>query len=107
MLKNQEIDNIKDIIVKTVTPERIYLFGSYAYGTPDTDSDYDFYVVMPDGSDRPALITDSIYHALYKHSYNKPVDILVKRLSDFEGRKALPTIEREVFTKGVMLYGNA
>ena len=30
-----------------------------------------------DFSESIFLITDSIYHALYKHSYNKPVDILL------------------------------
>lgn len=107
MTDNQEIENIKNIIVQAVSPERIYLFGSFAYGTPHSDSDYDFYVIVPDSSDRPALLTENIYHALYKQTGSKPVDILVKRLSDFEGRKSLPTIEREVFTKGVMLYGTA
>jgi len=107
MTGSHEIENIKDIIVKTVAPERVYLFGSYAYGIPGPDSDYDFYVVVPDGSDRAATLTEDIYHALYKQTGDKPVDILVKHSSDFENRKALPTIEREVFTKGVMLYGNA
>lgn len=106
MIENNEIDNIKEIIIQIIAPERIYLFGSRAYGKPDSDSDYDFYVVVPDGSDRPALITEKIYHALYKKTGKKPVDILVKHSSDFEKRKTLPTIEREVYTKGVVLYGN-
>jgi predicted nucleotidyltransferase len=105
-MKNTDIENIKNIIIKTAMPERIYLFGSYASGTPHSASDYDLYVVVPDNSERPAKITESIYHALYKQTGKKPVDILVKHISDFESRKTLPTIEREVFTKGVMLYGN-
>jgi predicted nucleotidyltransferase len=28
-------------------PERIILFGSHAYGTPNADSDVDLLVVMP------------------------------------------------------------
>lgn len=31
---------IKDIAVITVPTGKIYLFGSYAYGTPSLDSDY-------------------------------------------------------------------
>jgi len=107
MMNDREIENIKDIIVKTAAPERVYLFGSYAYGVPRPDSDYDFYVIVPDGSDRPSTTMENIYQALYKKTGNKSVDILVKYSSDFAGRKALPTIEREVYTKGVMLYGNA
>jgi predicted nucleotidyltransferase len=105
VITNSEIDVIKDIIVKTVTPERIYLFGSYVYGTPNVDSDYDIYVIVPDGSDRPLLLTERIYSALFANTGGKPIDVLVKRVSDFEARKTLPTIEREVSTKGILLYG--
>ena len=107
MVINQEIEKIKNIIIQTVPVEKIYLFGSYVYGTPNADSDYDFYVVVPDSGDRPATLTENIYNVLYKNTNGKPVDILVKRLSDFERRKILPTIEREVVSKGVVLYGDA
>jgi predicted nucleotidyltransferase len=103
---SSEIKNICAIIVREASPLRVYLFGSFADGIPHSDSDYDFYVVVPDKSDRPALLTENIYRALYKQTSGKPVDILVKRLYDFESRKTLPTIEREVFTKGVVLYEN-
>ena len=105
MLKNDNIDNITDIIVQIAMPERVYLFGSYAVGTANEDSDYDFYVVVPDNSERPLLLTEQIYLALYKKTGGKPVDILIKRASDFEKRKMLPTIEREVSAKGVLIYG--
>lgn len=99
------ISAIKDVISQTVPCERIYLFGSYAYGTPRKDSDYDFYIVIPDDGIRPLDAIGEIYDALYeKTRYEKPVDILAGRLSDFEGRKYRPTIEKEVFNKGVVLY---
>jgi predicted nucleotidyltransferase len=101
---DQNIENIKNIILRTVDCEKLYLFGSYAYGTPNAESDYDFYVVVPDGL-RPNDVTDSIYHALYRKTNSKAVDILVKKSSDFEGRKSLHTLENEVYQKGVMLYG--
>ncbi len=41
-----ELDTLTKIIVDTVPVEQIYLFGSYAYGTPHTDSDLDLYVVL-------------------------------------------------------------
>ena len=105
MIINNEIEAIKDIIVNTVMPERIYLFGSYVYGAPCEDSDYDFYVIVSDGSDRPLLLTELIYIALFAKTGGKPIDVLVKKFSDFEARKTLPTLEREVSTKGVLLYG--
>ena len=105
MYNQPEINAIKDIIVRTANPERVYLFGSHAYGTPSENSDYDFFVLVPDSTESPGMIMDNIYRALYKKTNQKPVDILVKRMSDFEKRKHLPTVEREVHTKGVIVYG--
>jgi predicted nucleotidyltransferase len=34
-------------IIQTYRPERIVLFGAYAYGTPTVDSDVDLLVVLP------------------------------------------------------------
>jgi predicted nucleotidyltransferase len=48
----EDIIKIKDCILNTVGDdcEKIILFGSYAHETPREDSDYDFYVVLKDGS---------------------------------------------------------
>jgi len=45
---NDAITAIKDCILHTVGEdcEKIILFGSYAYGLPDNESDYDFFVVL-------------------------------------------------------------
>jgi predicted nucleotidyltransferase len=43
-----ELDTLKEIIIRTVPVEQIWLFGSYAYGTPNKDSDLDLYVVLRD-----------------------------------------------------------
>ncbi len=34
-------------IVERFEPDKIFLFGSYAYGTPNADSDVDLMVIMP------------------------------------------------------------
>lgn len=99
----KELENIKQIILTTVKPDSIYLFGSYAYGTPSEDSDFDLYVVIPDNSLRPIEAMQIIGRALYKEQ-KKPVDILVSRTSEFQQRKLLPTIERTIARDGVMLY---
>src|SRR5918912_877425 len=43
--------NITQRIVEKFQPYKVILFGSYAYGTPDLDSDVDLLVVMD--SDEP------------------------------------------------------
>lgn len=98
-----EIIKIKDTIVRTVPAEKIYLFGSYAYGTPDEHSDYDFYVVIPDGSMRPLETTQSIYRSMRRMS-KKPVDVLVGTVETFERRSKQITLERTIAREGVVLY---
>ena len=101
---SNELENIKQAILNTVEAEAIYLFGSYAYGTPSKDSDLDLYIVIPDNSIRPIDAMKIINYALYNEQ-KKPVDILVGTASDFHRRKLLPTIERTVARDGVKLYG--
>lgn len=46
-----DIENLKSEIIKRLLPlkpDKIILFGSYAYGTPNEDSDIDLYVVTND-----------------------------------------------------------
>lgn len=101
---SHELENIKQLILNTVEADAIYLFGSYAYGTPTEDSDFDIYIVIPDGGIRPIEAMQIIGSAIYKEQ-KKPIDILVRRAGDFHQRKLLPTIERTVVRDGVMLHG--
>ncbi|MFZ3173162.1 MAG: nucleotidyltransferase domain-containing protein [Carboxydocellales bacterium] len=101
---SNELENIKQTILNTVEADAIYLFGSYAYGTPSEDSDFDLYIVIPDGGIRPIEAMQLIGSAIYKEQ-KKPIDILVSRASNFHQRKLLPTIERTVARDGVMLHG--
>jgi len=46
-----DIEKLKTEIVerlKPLEPDKVILFGSYAYGTPNEDSDIDLYVVTKD-----------------------------------------------------------
>ncbi|GMO61129.1 MAG: hypothetical protein Ta2G_20920 [Termitinemataceae bacterium] len=100
-----ELDVLTKIIVNTVPVEQIYLFGSYAYGTPHKDSDYDLYVVLKDDAQiRELDAMDAIAIAMYRKK-NKAVDLLVLKLNRFLDRKTGPTLERTVAREGIKLYG--
>lgn len=103
-MPNDEIYALKDRFVEQLAPLKVYLFGSYAYGTPNADSDYDFYIVVDDSRTDWIGETQKAYKAI-RRSRTKPVDILVGTSSSFEERKNQPTIEREVYQKGMLLYG--
>jgi predicted nucleotidyltransferase len=103
---NDEIITIKDSILNTVgeTCEKIILFGSYAYGTPREGSDYDFFVVLKDDTEKPILVLQNIYRNLAKRPMLTPVDVLANYKSRFEWRSTQPTIERRIANEGVVLY---
>ena len=106
-MQNDEILAIKDSILKTVgiNCEKIILFGSYAYGTPGEGSDYDFFIVLSDScAEKPILILQNVYSRLAQNPDYKTVDILANYKNRFEERSKLPTIERTIAEKGVVLY---
>src|SRR5437667_5056968 len=47
MVSRRSIKNFTDEIARRFRPQKIILFGSYAYGKPTEDSDVDLLVVMP------------------------------------------------------------
>jgi len=103
---NDEIIAIKDNILSTVgeTCEKIILFGSHAYGTAHKSSDYDFFVVLKDETEKPILVLQKIYRSLAKRPMLPPIDVLANYKSRFEWRSTQPTIERRIASDGVVLY---
>jgi predicted nucleotidyltransferase len=101
---NSEIAAIKDIILETVVCERIYLFGSYAYGTPHENSDYDFYVVLKDDEKNPLLVIEDISWNLRLIKRTTPVDLLAEYKTRFTERTQFLTLEQKIFREGVTLY---
>ena len=101
----KEIKELKNQFIRCLQPVSIYLFGSYATGTFTEDSDFDFYIIVNDEvSDLSALTTEA-YRAI-RRVKQRPVDIIVGTKSRFENRKIIPSVENEVFQKGVLLYGS-
>jgi len=100
------IADVKNCILGTVGDdcEKIILFGSHAYGAPNKESDYDFFVVLKDGSEKPILVLQNIYSNLAKKQAYTPVDILANYKTNFDARSKLPAIERTIAEKGTVLY---
>jgi uncharacterized protein len=68
VLKHEIVERLKPL-----DPDKIILFGSYAYGTPNEDSDIDLYVVtkdefMPQSWREKSEIHLKIARALKNHS---------------------------------------
>lgn len=103
----QEADNIeklKDCIVKAISPLEVYLFGSFAQGNSNENSDYDFCVIVHDEEADIMALTQKAYKSM-RGLKNRPVDIVIVKKSRFEERKNWQfSLEREVASKGVLLY---
>ena len=105
MAPNQDIQSIVDVIGRAVPAEQIYLFGSHAYGQPHEHSDYDFFLVIPDGVMRPIEAMQQARRAIYPMRLNMPVDVLATTQSKFNAmRNAINSVEKEVAQKGVLLF---
>jgi len=105
MAVTPEIQKIADTIRQAVPAERIYLFGSHAYGTPNEHSDYDFFLIIPDGMMRPIEARKLAKRSLIPLRLGAPVDVLAATHSGFSDmRDKINSVEKEVAQKGVLLF---
>jgi predicted nucleotidyltransferase len=89
-------------IVTVFAPQKIILFGSYAYGTPSVDSDVDLLVIQKTNLqrvERSVAISELILPRPF------PVDILVKTPNEIQEalNKNDPFI-KEIISRGRVLY---
>ena len=105
-LIKQELETIKESVLEKVPATAIYLFGSHAYGEPNSDSDLDIYVIVPDkkmcGRDMRADIVSDFHR---KSPRYMSVDLLVGDEENFNNRARFPTLERKIYRNGVKIYG--
>ena len=89
-------------LADALKPEKIILFGSYAYGVPTSDSDVDLLVIMKTEAKRTERYV-AVSNVLYPREF--PVDIIVKTPKELneELRKGNFFL-REIVSKGTVLY---
>ncbi len=102
---HDELNKLKEIILKTVPVEHIFLFGSYANGIPHDDSDLDLYIVMSENTDIREIDAIKLIRRAIRDKKTMPVDIIVSKESKFIQRISGPTIERHIVQEGMVLYG--
>ena len=78
------INLITEKIQKQLQPQAIYLFGSYAYGTPTKDSDIDLLVVMDSTESKRQR---QIFVRNMLRSIHCPKDILVRTPQEVDSVK--------------------
>jgi len=107
-----DIEKVKlDIVkrLKPLNPEKIILFGSYAYGTPNANSDIDLYVVtkdefIPQNFREKMSIISKISNAIDDIREDNAVDLLVHTKMMADKFKALDSsFSRDLLTRGIVL----
>lgn len=87
-------------IAERFQPEKIILFGSYAYGTPHEESDVDLLVIMP--------AYDAVNQSIrICRAFDRPfaLDLIVRTPRQIErGLRDDDWFLREVIEKGIVLY---
>lgn len=108
-LSDELATRIKDALTP-LRPEKVILFGSYAWGRPTEDSDIDLYVVTPDDF-MPATYEERMQNHLRAASLlrdlNKEVaiDLIVHTRPMHDAFVRLDSLfARELMTRGKVLY---
>lgn len=103
MFTKKTINSVKDKLVKAYNPLKIYIFGSYAWGTPTQDSDLDLIIVI--ATSRQQFYERAVkgYHVLRDMTLSK--DILVFTQKEFdEHAKDVTTLCYKTRQDGKILY---
>ena len=95
-----------EVIIERFHPEKIILFGSYAYGHPSPDSDVDLLIVKAIDKS-PVSDATSIRRAIrpLRHSVaNLPLDIMVRSSEDLRARiDHRADFHEEILSQGLSL----
>ena len=101
MVAMSSVIELSERIAKEFDPEKIILFGSYAYGTPKEYSDVDLLVLMPfegNSFDQATIILESARPGYY-------VDVIVRSPDDAARRyQGFDPLIRDAFDRGTVLY---
>lgn len=102
-LIEQKLKEITDKIVREYQPEKIILFGSWAWGEPHEDSDVDLLVVKESNKKK----WEREYELRMKLSGNKfpPMDLLMYTPAEVDRRMSMQDFfMQDILEKGKILY---
>lgn len=99
------VSRLVDALVRGYSPQKIILFGSYAWSKPTKHSDIDLFIVK-NTRKKPRERFSEVQEILYGLHESVPVEPLVLTPKELRKRIALgdPFVER-ILSKGKVLYG--
>lgn len=101
MIARKRIQAFVDEVVRQFHPQRVVLFGSYAYGKPTKDSDVDLLVIM----DHEGHSVDQASEIRKQIRAGFPLDLLVRSPRVIRERLAMDDFFiTEILEQGKTLY---
>ena len=102
-ISKSDINEALNRLIETYKPLTIYLFGSYAWGTPNEDSDLDLMLVVPENVEHTFELRRKGNRALAGIGFS--VDFLFNTPTSFENRGEHPSsLEYKIKNEGKIIY---
>lgn len=107
MITEAQIQAVVARIVAGYAPDRIVLFGSYAYGVPHEHSDLDLLIIKHDAEAKRVERSIAVRQLLW--GTDAPaMDILIRTPAEMEKAAGIAySVETTALEKGRTLYANA
>jgi uncharacterized protein len=104
-LSTELLDQITQRLVSSLKPEQIILFGSYAYGEPNEDSDIDLLVIVSQSDEPRYRRARKAYKSL--RGISTPTDVIVMTREEVERKiNVRSSLVNRVIHDGKILYGS-
>lgn len=101
MISDRQVQDFCQEAVEKFHPEKIILFGSYAYGEPTQDSDIDLLIILP----FEGIPAQKAVEILLAIDYHFPLDLLVRTPVEIQKRLEMGDFFiQEILQKGRVLY---
>jgi predicted nucleotidyltransferase len=101
MVTQEQVQELADDIARKFKPEKIILFGSYAYGKPTPDSDVDLLVLLP--FEGKPWKTAAMIRSQIRPKF--PLDLLARTSQQLQARIEMEDFfMREISERGQILY---
>ena len=100
----QELQEVIRRIIESYAPQKIILFGSYAYGRPTPDSDFDL-LILKETEEPPRQRRFIVRKIVWPLPINTPVEPIVLTQSELDQRlKLKDQFIQEIVSRGRLLY---
>ena len=102
--QDQTLNKIREIIIKTVSPNKIILFGSRARGEAKPESDYDI-LIIKDNLRNERIITRKINYELLNENIDTEIDLIATSTDKWnKNSDDISYIYKDINSEGIVLY---